>query len=112
MTKYIIFGVVFGGVIGWLVGYSQWITFGSLTVLGMVVGGIVGWIIGLYFNQNIGESPNIHNLSDKPSQQKLELKEEELKITKDKVITGEVNVYKEIVEEQKNVTIPVQTMRN
>lgn len=107
MTKYITFGAILGGVIGWLVGHLQWLTFGSLTLVGIFLGGVVGWIIGLYFNRNISENINSHLLSDKPSRPKLELKEEQLEITKNKIVTGEVNVYKEIVEEQKNVTIPV-----
>jgi len=38
---------------------------------------------------------------------KLQLKEEKLDISKDKVQTGEVNIYKEIINEEKTITVSV-----
>jgi len=38
---------------------------------------------------------------------KLQLKEEELDISKEKVQTGEVNIYKEIINEEKTITVSV-----
>jgi len=38
---------------------------------------------------------------------KLQLKEEKLDISKEKVQTGEVNIYKEIINEEKTITVSV-----
>ncbi|MNC32606.1 Stress response protein YsnF [compost metagenome] len=44
---------------------------------------------------------------DSEEARKLRLREEQLDVSKNKVQTGEVNVHKEIVEEQKTINVPV-----
>lgn len=44
---------------------------------------------------------------DMDEQRKLRLREEQLDVSKNKVQTGEVNVRKEIIEEQKTINVPV-----
>lgn len=72
-------------------------------VLGALLAGAFCWFLGkLLHNRKLKD-----DLSHEPTQHKLQLKEEELEINKSKVKTGEVIVYKEIVEEQKNITVPI-----
>ena len=72
-------------------------------VLGALLAGAFCWFLGkLLYDRKLKD-----NLSHEPTQHKLHLKEEELEIHKSKVKTGEVIVYKEIVEEQKNITVPI-----
>jgi uncharacterized protein (TIGR02271 family) len=98
MTVFLTLGAIFGGMIGWLSGYSQWTTFGPLmeTLIGLLVGAIIGGIIGKY--------PENRNKTETHT---LLLKKEELEISKHKIKTGEVQVYKEIIEEQKIITVPI-----
>lgn len=44
---------------------------------------------------------------DMDEERKLRLREEQLDVSKDKVQTGEVNVRKEVIEEQKTINVPV-----
>ncbi|MEK4324297.1 YsnF/AvaK domain-containing protein [Paenibacillus sp. FSL R7-0312] len=45
--------------------------------------------------------------NDLDEDRKLRLREEQLDVSKNKVQTGEVNVHKEIIEEQKMINVPV-----
>lgn len=45
--------------------------------------------------------------NDLDEDRKLRLREEQLDVSKNKVQTGEVNVHKEIIEEQKTINVPV-----
>ncbi|MDD7793606.1 YsnF/AvaK domain-containing protein [Clostridium sp. 'White wine YQ'] len=47
------------------------------------------------------------NSNDEKRDGKLELRQEELDVTKNKVKTGEVTLSKEVVEEEKHVDVPV-----
>ncbi|MEW9674408.1 YsnF/AvaK domain-containing protein [Ammoniphilus sp. 3BR4] len=79
-------------------------------LVGTVFGVIVGVIIGTYIkypDKQVIKSTHT-DLASHPSQNKLKLKEEKLEITKSRIKTGEVKFYKEIVEEEKTVTVPLE----
>ena len=72
----------------------------TTTVLGIAVGGFTG-ALSLYF-QKSGAG---QNTDDKI---KIKLREEQLDITKDRVKTSDVYVRKEIITDEKTITIPVK----
>ena len=72
----------------------------TTTVLGIAVGGFIG-ALSLYF-QKSGAG---QNTDDKI---KFKLREEKLDITKDRVKTADVYVRKEIITDEKTITVPVK----
>lgn len=80
------------------------------TMLGMVIGGIIGSLNNL---RNKEQDFNTYAPSSKPlfhdgeSDEKLQLREEQLTIVKNRIKTGAVNIHKEVIHEEKNITIPV-----
>lgn len=63
----------------------------------------MGNLFGLFDNEKEERDEKVEAVDDK----KLLLRQEELDITKNRVDTGEVTLSKEIVEEQKEVDVPV-----
>jgi uncharacterized protein (TIGR02271 family) len=53
------------------------------------------------------DSTRTGGFNDPDEDRKLRLREEQLDVSKNKVQTGEVNVHKEIIEEQKTINVPV-----
>nr|WP_245648228.1 YsnF/AvaK domain-containing protein [Paenibacillus borealis] len=53
------------------------------------------------------DSTRTGEFNDLDEDRKLRLREEQLDVSKNKVQTGEVNVRKEIIEEQKTINVPV-----
>lgn len=53
------------------------------------------------------DSTRTGGFNDLDEDRKLRLREEQLDVSKNKVQTGEVNVHKEIIEEQKTINVPV-----
>ncbi|AIQ27843.1 hypothetical protein P40081_06320 [Paenibacillus sp. FSL P4-0081] len=53
------------------------------------------------------DSTRTGGFNDPDEDRRLRLREEQLDVSKNKVQTGEVNVHKEIIEEQKTINVPV-----
>ncbi len=116
-TTRIIAGAVAGGVIGYILsladetmiltipGVRQLIAVVpfpvavSLTVVGMFIGGVIGALIPQKAPQYSG--------GEQRGDAKMTFREEQLDIEKDRVRTGDVDIHKEVVTDEKNVTVPV-----
>ena len=68
-------------------------------VLGMAVGGFTGAILP-FFLKSVAEKKKDDNI-------KIKLREEQMDITKDRVKTADVYVRKEIITDEKTITVPV-----
>ena len=97
MAKFIFIGAVLGSIIGWIMNFS--------ILIGLVLGAGVGWII---FTINLKTNTPPIKETNEPAEPKIQLREEQLDIKKQRVQTGEVTIHKEIVEEQKTFTIPIR----
>lgn len=97
MGKYILFGAVAGGILGWVMNFSIF--------TGIVFGGIIGSLSYL-----INAKRNTLSKKDinKHAEQSLQLRKEQLEINKERVQTGEVKIHKEIVEGKKTITVPIR----
>lgn len=73
---------------------------------GIITGGSIGGIIGLNFDANSDSSSN-QTKDDTAQITKMQLREERLDISKEKIQVGEVNIYKEVLTEDRNITVPV-----
>ncbi|WP_100407926.1 YsnF/AvaK domain-containing protein [Bacillus solitudinis] len=112
MTKLILIGAIFGGIFGWLLTFTRWTDSGpSLNILsGVILGAFIGGLISKnqkmqYKDKDKGKEKDKMTNSSKVT---IPLKEEVMDIRKKEINTGEVNVHREIVEDEKKVTIPVQ----
>lgn len=79
------------------------------TILGIVVGVIIGMLMvhGKTYKDDIEiDSEKITYNSD--SDMKMELREEQMKISKNKIQTGQVSIHKEVLTEEENITVPVK----
>lgn len=79
------------------------------TILGIVVGVIIGMLMihGKTYTGDIEtDSKRITYNSD--SDMKMELREEQMKISKNKIQTGQVSIHKEVLIEEENITVPVK----
>ncbi|WP_368505305.1 YsnF/AvaK domain-containing protein [Alkalihalophilus sp. As8PL] len=94
MGKFILIGAVIGSLVGMLMNITM--------ATGIIAGVIIGAIIGTWTKKNhSSEASDDHQTT-------MQLKEEELDIKKERVQTGEVKIHKEVVEDQKTITIPVK----
>lgn len=78
--------------------------------LGIIIGGGIGSIIGLYGPGKFHpDHPPVLKqvLNNAEDVAKLQLREEQLDIAKRWVRTGGVSIHKEVIEEKKNITVPV-----
>jgi uncharacterized protein (TIGR02271 family) len=116
-TKRMMTGVILGGFIGYTLsltsetmlltipGVRQFIAVlpftsaVSLTAAGMIVGGVVGALVPQ-------KDPQFSR-TDQRGDAKITLREEQLDIEKEKVKTVDVDIHKEVVTDEKNVTVPV-----
>ena len=98
MGKYIIIGAIIGSIIGWVTGFT--------VVIGLVLGAIIGGIIYTMNTRRNFDEPSKKTNGNK--EHTLQLREEQIEIKKERVQTGEVKVRKEVVEEQKTVTVPIK----
>lgn len=121
VRKSLISGAVSGGILGVVVGFLDTIgvlaipRFAGLavipfsevvtgTVMGIFIGGSIGGLIGLLI---LGQSTISEQIIyDNDHEIKLQLREEQLDITKKLVQTGEVTMHKEFVKEEKNILVP------
>lgn len=111
--KSIVIGSIAGGILGAALGYWGFIpTFlhrpsGAAitgTTLGIFFGGCISGLIKL-FN---GQDKTTKYINDiKIPEQKLKLREEQIDISKKWIQTGEVTVHKEVLTQEKNITVPV-----
>ncbi|ENK0555576.1 YsnF/AvaK domain-containing protein [Clostridium botulinum] len=78
-------------------------------ITGTILGIVVGVIIGMLMPQSKTYEDNIETNSRKmPRDMKMQLREEQMKISKNKIQTGEVSIHKEVLTEEKNITVPVK----
>lgn len=128
-------GGIVGGIIGIVIGFLYsfqiliiqitipFITFLPLspiitgTVFGIVMGTISGALITLFISLDSGhEAPSRNDNStdnkcidqDSNNSATLKFHEEQLDISKRKIQTGNVNIFKEIIIEDKNISVPVK----
>jgi uncharacterized protein (TIGR02271 family) len=98
MGKYILIGAIIGSILGWVTGFT--------VITGLVLGAIVGGIIYTMNTRRNFDGPSKKTNGNK--EHTLQLREEQIEIKKERVQTGEVKVRKEVVEEQKTVTVPIK----
>lgn len=93
-------------------------------VLGLFFGGVLGWLYSFryrdknrkstnYINQNkfskLVKHPSLKPLIQKTDRkEKLQLREEQLEISKKLIQTGQVKIHKEINQEERNIKVPVK----
>lgn len=79
------------------------------TILGIVVGAIMGRLTVQSKTYKKGiEIISKKSLEDEDSGVNMRLREEQMKISKHKIQTGEVSIHKEVLTEEKNITVPVK----
>ncbi|WP_227937396.1 YsnF/AvaK domain-containing protein [Alkalihalobacillus deserti] len=95
MGRYILIGAVIGSILSWVMNIS--------IVTGLVLGAFVAAICyTIYSKRNIAEGTN------DSLEQTIQLREEQVDIKKERVQTGEIKIHKEIVEEEKTITVPIR----
>ncbi|GAA0063382.1 YsnF/AvaK domain-containing protein [Clostridium sp. CTA-1] len=82
-------------------------------ITGTILGIVVGVIIGMLMTQSKTYEDNIETNSKKipynsDRDMKMQLREEQMKISNSKIRTGEVSIHKEVLTEEKNITVPVK----
>ncbi|MBD5637711.1 YsnF/AvaK domain-containing protein [Clostridium botulinum] len=82
-------------------------------ITGTILGIVVGVIIGMLMPQSKTYEDNIETNSKKipynsDRDMKMQLREEQMKISNSKIQTGEVFIHKEVLTEEKNITVPVK----
>jgi uncharacterized protein (TIGR02271 family) len=134
ISKSIITGGLLGGILGTVA--SIWSNFDTFNItvltsfltestlddiimgpiLWIIIGGVIGAIMALYIPQDkptecitdVNENNNEEqSISDTDSKLILPIREEQLKIHKKKIKTGEVSIHKETFTEEKNIKVPV-----
>src|SRR3954447_9007144 len=137
MGKYIIIGAIIGSIISWVTGFTVVIGFALGAIVGGIIyimntrknfdgpskktNGNKDQTLQLREEQieikkeRVQTVMNTRKNFDGPSKktngskdQTLQLREEQIEIKKERVQTGEVKVRKEVVEEQKTVTVPIK----
>ncbi|NMM62295.1 YsnF/AvaK domain-containing protein [Clostridium sp. P21] len=79
------------------------------TILGIVIGIIIGGLIAQSNTyKDSGERILKDNSHDTNSDVKMQLRKEQMKISKDKIKTGEVSIHKEVLTKEENITVPVK----
>ncbi|NFP89951.1 YsnF/AvaK domain-containing protein [Clostridium sporogenes] len=116
-------GAIIGGIIGFIIsilykfsiltipGFVTIFTITSVDpmITGTILGIVVGVIIGMLMPQSKTYEDNIETNSRRmPRDMKMQLREEQMKISKNKIKTGEVSIHKEVLTEEKNITVPVK----
>ncbi|ACO84823.1 YsnF/AvaK domain-containing protein [Clostridium botulinum] len=121
-SKYLT-GAIIGGIIGFIIAILY--KFSILTIPGFVtiftitsidsiiIGTILGIVVGLIICRLMVQSKTYENdIENAPynsdSDMKMQLREEQIEISKKKIQTGEVSIHKEVLTEEKNITVPVK----
>lgn len=120
ISRGIVTGIVVGGVLGAAIGFlykygfivipgiTTIFTGSSInapiigTIVGIPVGVIIGGLVTSYLPH---EETGYNDLNTHET--KIQLHEEQLDIQKKRVQTGKVSMHKEIITEEKNITVPV-----
>ncbi len=110
-------GAIIGGIIGALCGllfspsvlnifgiYKANATYG--VIAGVLLGGLIGVLISFWLKLYSPKN-KAHKKNSYLNKVKIELREEELELYRHRVKTGEVKIHKEILKEEKNITVPV-----
>ena len=91
-----------GGIIGFIIAILYKLSTSTIivvTILGIVAGVVIDRLM-------------VHNKTysgdNADSDKKMQLREEQMKISKNKRKTGEVSIHKEVLTEEKNIAIPVK----
>lgn len=125
-NQYLI-GAIIGGIIGFIIatlykfsiltipGFVTIFTITSVDpmITGTILGIVIGVIIGMLMIPSKAYKDDIQTNSKKisynsDSDMKMQLREEQMKISKNKMQTGKVSIHKEVLTEEKNITIPVK----
>ncbi|WMJ81771.1 YsnF/AvaK domain-containing protein [Clostridium sp. MB40-C1] len=120
-------GATIGGIIGFIIailykfsiltipGFVTIFTITSIDpiIIGTILGIVVGTIIGRLIIQSKTYKNDIETISKKipdnsDSDMKMQLREEQMKISKNKIQTCGVSIHKEVLTEEKNITVPVK----
>jgi uncharacterized protein (TIGR02271 family) len=120
----IVTGAVIGGILGGVAGFLDEIGVWDMpfntaltgAILGILIGGGIGSLIGLRNSRGIasGDSPAkmeteipdpVH--TDAVSGTKLQVREEQLDISRKLVKTADVTMHREVCTEEKNIIVPV-----
>ncbi|MBU5484377.1 YsnF/AvaK domain-containing protein [Clostridium sp. MSJ-11] len=120
-------GATIGGIIGFIIailykfsiltipGFVTIFTITSIDpiITGTILGIVVGVIVGRLMVQSKTYKDDIETNSKKipynsDSDMKMQLREEQMKISKNKIQTGEVSIHKEVLTEEENITVPVK----
>lgn len=89
-------GLIIGGIGAYIIGFRD-----ETMIIGMIVGGAIGYFIPLTtFNSSRTHKTIEHDV-------KIPVREEQLDIKTEKVKTADVDIHKEIVNEEETVSIPV-----
>ncbi|MCL7749445.1 YsnF/AvaK domain-containing protein [Halalkalibacter alkaliphilus] len=96
MGKYILVGAITGILLGWLLNFS------------LLTGGIIGGVFGVIGNMLISRRHTKASNEEMERSETLQLREEELELTKKRVQTGEVKIHHEVVEDKKTITVPIK----
>ena len=105
ISRALVAGAIIGGALGVTAGYLDKIGFLTGTVLGIIIGAGIGGLIGLRISGYSEISEQILNVTD--HEVKIPLREEQLDISKKQIQTGKVSIHKELVQEEKNITVPI-----
>jgi uncharacterized protein (TIGR02271 family) len=76
--------------------------------IGVTAGILVSIVAELYKSKKIAAQYNSYDNMDKDSKATMQLREEKLHISKRKVQTGQVKIHKEVITEEKNISVPVR----
>lgn len=125
-NQYLI-GATIGGIIGFIIailykfsiltipGFVTIFTIISIDpiITGTILGIVVGIIICMLMAQSKTYEDDIETNSKKipynsDRDMKMQLREEQMKISNSKIRTGEVSIHKEVLTEEKNITVPVK----
>ncbi|WP_315119844.1 YsnF/AvaK domain-containing protein [uncultured Clostridium sp.] len=107
-SKYLTSAII-GGIIGFIIAILYKFSIITGTILGIVIGVIIGRLMvpsRTYKDDIETDSKKIPYNSD--SDMKMKLREEQMKISKNKIQTGEVSIHKEVLTEEENITVPVK----
>ncbi|NFR59907.1 YsnF/AvaK domain-containing protein, partial [Clostridium botulinum] len=121
-SKYLT-GAIIGGIIGFIIAILYkfsiltipgFVTIFTITSIGSIITGtILGIVVGLIICRLMVQSKTYeNNIENAPynsdSDMKMQLREEQIEISKKKIQTGEVSIHKEVLTEEKNITVPVK----
>ncbi|WP_280771931.1 YsnF/AvaK domain-containing protein [Salipaludibacillus daqingensis] len=97
MVKYVVTGAIIGYIIAWILNVP--------VSGGLVLGAAVG---GMSYTFQLNRKSSREETLESDDDKKMQLKEEQLHVRKNRVQTNEVDIRKDVIEEQKTFSIPVR----